>query len=718
MSSRVIPSGGRGDPRRENNVAGRRPGDPHGGTQQQPPRTNRNNMPPQTSHRQRGSSQQPPAQRHASGPSKRAHSTSSVTSVGNNSRYSQQPQPRQQQQQPGREMRVRSSSRASSYRDPPQSSGGTVGSGRDPTTTQSQRPQGTMVGRDNRRLPKSSNRVADHYKQPISTKPSSSSSSSKNAYPSSSASMQSQQQHHSRTSWQPTGPPNSSRPGEEGRRVGREQTVAHQPSSRRHSASSQSQHSSRPGKEGRNAGSERSVSQQPASRQRSASSQRIIKNVVDFDPLLSPNPSLLETQDNPQRIRPREEQGELRFSIGGIDTTPTPRREEISTAASNGGRAYNDEGIFILGENNNNSTTTIDQEEKKMNYSGQRLMMGESSVDDNTFHSMSQPNVNSYDRDSNKNKYNGDGATQKVRSKTFHGMPPCTSSTTATNTHTAAVEQPRRKSLTSGISAEALMNFARNHFDKSTENLCELEQLERALMDQVARLSLGSVEAEVSEGDLKDEVKFSVLREVVKLYMNKEKALQNDDDNNKQSSAEVVKETKNSRLAEEQDAMQKQGDGESSPKRVGSELPQIYNLGDEGRRRDMIKDDDKDVALMRIASLQPEDGAFIRRTTGKWTYAKVKNVASDSIAFIVNANGSSKAYNVKYWVSHIRTLKAPPAAAIAPTQQRNSPTTEDNNNDPGGRRGAFAKQLTESRFSIKNLRPSTPSDDDDDDEED
>jgi len=443
---------------------------------------------------------------------------------------------------------------------------------------------------------------------------------------------------------------------------------------------------------------------------------------VDFDPLPSPDPSRLETQD-PQRIRPnnnatttREEHGELRFSIGGIDTTPTPRREEISTAASNGGiRAYNEEGMFSLGEINNNSTTTIDEEEKKMNYSGQRLMMGESSVDDNTLHSMSQSNVNSYDRDSN--NYNGDGATQKVRSKTFHGMPPSTSSTTVmTNTHTAVDEQPRRKSLTSGISAEALMNFARDHFDKSTENLCELE---RALMDQVARLSLGSVDADVLEGDLKDEVKFSVLREVVKLYMNKEKALQNDDDgSNKHSSAEVVKEKKNSRLAEEQDAMLNQGDGESSPKRVGSELPQIYNLGDEGRRRDMIKDDDKDVALMRIASLQPEDGAFIRRTTGKWTYAKVKNVASDSIAFIVNANGSSKAYNVKYWVSHIRTLKAPPAAAIAPTQQRYSPNTEDNNNDPGGRRGAFARQLTESRFSIKNLRPSTPSDDDDDDEED
>eukprot|EP00804_Cyclotella_cryptica_P005569 CCRYP_003063-RB/>CCRYP_003063-RB protein AED:0.02 eAED:0.02 QI:2388/1/1/1/1/1/2/113/898 len=84
-----------------------------------------------------------------------------------------------------------------------------------------------------------------------------------------------------------------------------------------------------------------------------------------------------------------------------------------------------------------------------------------------------------------------------------------------------------------------------------------------------------------------------------------------------------------------------------------------YKIGDEGRRRDMIKDKDKDVALMRIASLQPDDAAFIRRTDGTWTFSRVKKVTSDTIYFIVNSSGSTKSYNAKYWHSHVRTCKIP-----------------------------------------------------------
>merc|ERR1719491_494594 len=133
-------------------------------------------------------------------------------------------------------------------------------------------------------------------------------------------------------------------------------------------------------------------------------------------------------------------------------------------------------------------------------------------------------------------------------------------------------------------------------------------------MEQVARLSLGSVEEETSDGEGTGKMnesslkKFSVLREVVKLYMNEE--------------ASCKEENSGSRSATEG----QQRRGESGPKQTaaGPEAPQLqvdapalcYKVGDEGRRKDMIKDDDKDVALMRIASLQPEDGAFIRRTTG------------------------------------------------------------------------------------------------------
>jgi len=84
-----------------------------------------------------------------------------------------------------------------------------------------------------------------------------------------------------------------------------------------------------------------------------------------------------------------------------------------------------------------------------------------------------------------------------------------------------------------------------------------------------------------------------------------------------------------------------------------SDIP-AYSIGDEGKRRDMIKDDSAEIALMRIAALQPNDNAFIRRTDGTWRFSKVKKVSSDMIICIVNDKGSFKAYERKYWVTHIR----------------------------------------------------------------
>jgi hypothetical protein len=86
-------------------------------------------------------------------------------------------------------------------------------------------------------------------------------------------------------------------------------------------------------------------------------------------------------------------------------------------------------------------------------------------------------------------------------------------------------------------------------------------------------------------------------------------------------------------------------------------LSSMYTYGDEGRKRDMIEDTNEEIALQRISNLKAGYPAFIRRSTGKWTYAKVKHISSDMIVFHVDKNGSSKAYNVKHWTSHIRTLK-------------------------------------------------------------
>merc|ERR1712194_877309 len=119
--------------------------------------------------------------------------------------------------------------------------------------------------------------------------------------------------------------------------------------------------------------------------------------------------------------------------------------------------------------------------------------------------------------------------------------------------------------------------------------------------------------------------------------------------------------------------------GKQTAGRAEATGPHVYDLGDEGRRKDMIKDDDKDVGLIRIASLQPKDGAFIRRTTGKWTYAQVTKVGTDSITFMVNPKGCTKGYKVKYWVSHIRTCKAqlPPQPASPSAATSTTPADKD-----------------------------------------
>ena len=53
---------------------------------------------------------------------------------------------------------------------------------------------------------------------------------------------------------------------------------------------------------------------------------------------------------------------------------------------------------------------------------------------------------------------------------------------------------------------------------------------------------------------------------------------------------------------------------------------------------------------------------FIRRSDGKWTYAKVKSFeetseGKSSIRFIVNDRNSSKSYAKKYWGTHVRPVK-------------------------------------------------------------
>lgn len=105
-------------------------------------------------------------------------------------------------------------------------------------------------------------------------------------------------------------------------------------------------------------------------------------------------------------------------------------------------------------------------------------------------------------------------------------------------------------------------------------------------------------------------------------------------------------------------------------KTASNDMPN-YKLGDEGRRRDMIKDEDKDAAIERISKLKKNDAAFIRRTNGVWTFSRCKKISKDVAYFVVNSSGSTKSYKTKYWHSHIRACKIPAEKLprVAPKRQ-------------------------------------------------
>jgi hypothetical protein len=201
-----------------------------------------------------------------------------------------------------------------------------------------------------------------------------------------------------------------------------------------------------------------------------------------------------------------------------------------------------------------------------------------------------------------------------------------------------------------------------------------------------------------------------------------------DDDKDTTSTPSV---TNNDATTQAQAERVKENEKASSPiKKTSKQDERSYKVGDEGRRRDMIKDKDKDVALMRIASLQPDDAAFIRRTDGTWTFSRVKKVTSDTIYFIVNSSGSTKSYNAKYWHSHVRTCKIPVDKVKSKKLTRKLSSTEMSDSDasvpkpilqhsPSQQSPKKEKSppktyeigkvreydATKNRFSVKNLKP-------------
>ena len=94
---------------------------------------------------------------------------------------------------------------------------------------------------------------------------------------------------------------------------------------------------------------------------------------------------------------------------------------------------------------------------------------------------------------------------------------------------------------------------------------------------------------------------------------------------------------------------------------------------------------DKEEAFILIEQLKFGDGAFIRRSDGKWSYAIVKSLeeteeGKSAIRFLVNDRNSSKSYAKKYWGTHVRPLKGtkikPPPEPEQVTDEREGRTKQ------------------------------------------
>lgn len=95
-------------------------------------------------------------------------------------------------------------------------------------------------------------------------------------------------------------------------------------------------------------------------------------------------------------------------------------------------------------------------------------------------------------------------------------------------------------------------------------------------------------------------------------------------------------------------------------------LPQ-YILGQEGKPKDMRIETNSRSAHLAVASLLKRlDGAFIRRSCGKWCYAilaeKVEaegDVENSKLRFVVDENGSTKNLSFCKWGEEVRLLREP-----------------------------------------------------------
>jgi len=67
----------------------------------------------------------------------------------------------------------------------------------------------------------------------------------------------------------------------------------------------------------------------------------------------------------------------------------------------------------------------------------------------------------------------------------------------------------------------------------------------------------------------------------------------------------------------------------------------------------------REIATLQVANLVPQEYAFVRRSTGQWTFAQlaVRHDSLEQLVFIVNKEGSTKSFKRFEWPGFVRRIK-------------------------------------------------------------
>lgn len=90
-------------------------------------------------------------------------------------------------------------------------------------------------------------------------------------------------------------------------------------------------------------------------------------------------------------------------------------------------------------------------------------------------------------------------------------------------------------------------------------------------------------------------------------------------------------------------------------------VPRKYHVGDVGREEDMVQHESFEETIVKVVQLRVGDHAFILRSEGYWTYARVSarsfGGTTSLFKFIVDQKSSTKVIKASQWTKFIRLEK-------------------------------------------------------------